>query len=116
MTERMTRPRGETALLFLVTAALLTAIVLLACGPAADDGEKEGDPAASAVPTATPKGDEPTKTPEPTPSGKANRDAQTNATPGRPAQPDGYPRSYLSAHNNAGPGASRPRHQACAAP
>ena len=65
MTERMTRPRGKTALLFLVTAALLTAIVLLACGPAADDGEKEGDPAASAVPTATPKGDEPTKQPDP---------------------------------------------------
>ena len=65
MTERMTRPRGKTALLFLVTAALLTAIVLLACGPAADDGDKEGDPAASTVPTATPKGDEPTKQPDP---------------------------------------------------
>ena len=91
MTERMTRPRGKTALLFLVTAALLTAIVLLACGPAADDGEKEGDPAASAVPTATPKGDEPTKTPEPTPAEKPTETPKPTRHPDDPPSPTATP-------------------------
>ena len=55
----ITRPPLMIVIILLATAALL------ACGPAADDGDKEGDPAASAVPTATPKGDEPTKQPDP---------------------------------------------------
>ena len=62
----------------LITLALAA---LMACGSAADNGEKEGDPAVTAVPTATPKADEPTKEPDP----------PATAAPTETPKPDGEP-------------------------
>ena len=64
---------------------LLTALALaafMACGPAAGEEEKEGDPVATAAPIETPKpAEEPTKTPVPTPTRHPDDPPSPTATP-----------------------------------
>ena len=69
-----------------LTIPLLIAFLLaafIACGPASGTGEKEGDP----TPTATPKGDEPTKQPDPTATTKPTETPAPDEEPASSPEP-----------------------------
>ncbi len=88
---------GKIALSPLMIAVLLlAAAAFIACGPAAGEGEKEGDPAATATaaPTETPKSEEePTKTPIPLPTEKPSETPKPTPTrhPDDPPSPTATP-------------------------
>ena len=72
--------------------AALVLVVVISCGPAAGEGDKEGDPVVTLIPTETPKpAEEPTKTPEPTPAEKPTETPKPTRHPDDPPSPTATP-------------------------